>query len=402
MESMRDSLQTVHKTLLTVLETVDLLLQGKTEEAMRKELVDKTQSFVIRLFEITQLSQNEHLNSLVFVLLNAEFVGLKSTFPLSVIKRGLASSKKARPLSEMAFPSSPNQLQSTDLFSVLTLRVELMQKDFQRDEVRQLLTAIVGMSNSIHSLQKVTFCQFEFIRMCVLLVFAAERRMDLLQESTFEGFVSMCFRKLVEAYLRSPSVHFASIASTVTAVSGLVRKTFHKDSVQQAFYKMSLRLFKVHSQLMTLPTPKVSRSALKSEVCSLCDLALVELTQLHNFDVFFSNEDTFLRSSLCKFASNLVFLILEEYNLLISLPSVDPSRYACAEEKRQSVMFRNDNRIEFLTYVLYLQKVASVCKSIDLNLYLEGQLSGNFSIGFLTEWINAHSIENGQVYLQVS
>jgi hypothetical protein len=131
---------------------------------------------------------------------------------------------------------------------------------------------------------------------------------------------------------------------------------------------------------------------------------LLHLNELYNFDMFFSNEETFLTSTLCKFASELVFQALEEYNLMISLPSIDQGPLKFDELdvlKRRSVMFRKDNQFQLLTYLLYLQMLSNTRKSIDLNEYLQNELGKSFKLRFLAQYIQTHDMDYGGIYFKV-
>jgi hypothetical protein len=69
--------------------------------------------------------------------------------------------------------------------------------------------------------------------------------------------------------------------------------------------------------------------------------------------------------------------------------------------KRRSMLFRQDNRFQLLTYLLYLQMLATSRKSVDLNEYLQSELGRNFNLGVLAHYIRSHDLDNGRLYFRV-
>ena len=387
---------------MSILELIDVLFAKEKNGATTKQLFTKTNTFFIEFFTKTQKENTPFLNSLIFVLINFKFICFSQLFPENYVTEKLKFNIIQNSISNIQFPKNKENLPSKQLFEFCLIKLYFSNKTEIKKSDLGFLDSIISQGNLIYSSALLSTNQFEFIRMCVFLIFYAEKRTDLLQESKYEGFVMMSISKLLQAYLKKPEIYFSLIISTINHISHLVRKTFHKESVKQVYYKISLIFFRIYSEVFLYSKSKLNKKSKIREVSNFCNTILINLTQLYNFDVFFSNEDSFIRSSLCKFSSSLIFQVLEEYSLMISLPSIDANKnFDDDPRKKGSIVLRNDNRIEFLTYLFYLQKLAIVCKSIDLNIYLQNQISVNFNLAFLTDYIRKNNVEYKCKYLKV-
>ena len=357
----------------------------------------------MKLFEKTQIANLPILSSFVLSLVNFEISCLPQLFPLTFIQDKMNWKVSSDSFSSLFFPTANSDFKVVHFFKLLIFKLAVSDKAKRFKINSSFLKPIISLADQIYATQNLRFFQVEFLRACCFTILSFEKICDALQDSKIESFILMSVNKIVQSYRRKPETYFELVAATLNSLSFSVSSSFEKDSVRQCYYKVSLVFFRMHSENMVNKNQLASKTVSLRETECFCEILLQQANQLYNFDVFYSNEETFLRSSLCKFASDLVFQVLEEYNLMISLPFMETSLGGEFElGTTKSVIFRQERRVEFFTYLIYLQRLSVTRKSIDLNVFLQGQISGNFKLKTLSEYISKHRVDNGSAYLRVN
>lgn len=385
-----------------ILETIDENVSKNIENDIKKNCISNANNFFLSLYNQIKVEKNTVYNEILFVILNFEFKSFKQIFPLTLIKDKMKWKNEEEAIFNIKFPESEEMLESMSIWKLLILKKHFSNAIIQEKINTNSFESINSASNIIFETFSLKKCQVNFLIGYMFLFIEAEKNLNLLQRSKFEGFLLMSINKIVNEYKKRPELYFETIISFLNQIGNMLKKTFYKEIIKQLYFKISLIFFRFLSDVLLINSQNSPIKNNIKEIEIFTEILLYNLINLYQFDVFFSDESAFLSSNLCQFTSDLIFFVLEEYNLMISLPSIDVELTREPDSKtKKSLMFRRDNRLEFFTYLIYLKKFAKMMKSIDLNIYLQNQICSNFKLKFVASHLFLHKIENGPSYLKV-
>lgn len=394
----------LQRFFVTIFEIIDAAHSQETDNGAKHLIATCANKFFVDLFQKMPTANILASDILVLTLINHNFANFRLFYPATLIQDKLKWKLSNKALEDLRFPQGHDPAYSQGFLHLLFVKLAFQDKSTRNKLNASVLEPITMLANQIHSTPALKFLQFEFTRACVCVLLTAERQKETVMDSKAEGFAIMAVSTLMRTYQVKPEVYFEKMVSVVAQVSFLVHKAFQKEFVCQFFSKFSLIFFRYYAEELLYDLSASPAAKPTPELTALCESVLLHLNDLYKFDIFFSTKETFLTSSLCKFTSDLVFQALEEYNLMISLPSVDVGLPDMGEPdsiKRQSIVFRQDNRFQLLTYLLYLQMLSASRKSIDLNEYLQSELGRCFNLSFLLQYIKSHTLDGGGLYFKV-
>lgn len=395
----------LQKYFLTAISIIDACYTEEQSPEAKRAIASTANSFFLGLSPKPKIGYSQATNLLILTLINHKFDNFRLFYPTTLIQEKLKWKLSNEALQNAVFPSQNNESITEGLLHMLFVKTAFIDKTTRNRLNSSVFEPIVALGNQIYTTRQLRLVQFEYVRACITILLCGERQNETILDSKTEGFVQMAGMTLVRSYLNNPEVYFERMLSLIEQVSQLVRKSFAKEPIRQLYYKFSVIFFRNYAESLLEERPNPQSQGRIRELEAMCQTVLKHLNQLYAFDMFFDNEELFLRSSLRRFAGELVFQALEEYNLMISLPSVEAGPLDGGEielSKRRSVLFREDNRFQLLTYLSYLQMLSVSRRSIDLNLYLQNEFGRNFKLRFLAQYVRNHDLENGAVYFKVT